>query len=73
MTGKSVWHPRQREAAGACSACLRWGRVWRYHERTIAQEGGYTLVVASALCADCIALVIERTGDDDTGAPRRRA
>jgi hypothetical protein len=52
---------------------LRWGRVWRYHERTIAQEGGYTLVVASALCADCIALVIERTGDDDTGAPRRRA
>ena len=63
MTSKTVWHPRQREPQGACSACLRWGRVWRYHEHTLAQDGGYTLLVSSALCSDCIAVVIEQVED----------
>lgn len=69
MTSKMVWHPNQREPQGACSACLRWGRVWRYHERTMAQEGGYTLIVSSALCGDCIALAIERAEDLGSGDP----
>lgn len=69
MTSKTVWHPTQREPQGACSACLRWARVWRYHERVLAQEGGYTLLVSSALCADCIDRAVERAEDNDAGHP----
>jgi hypothetical protein len=50
---------------GVCSSCGESGRVWRFGEETLTTQDGYNLLIAHALCWQCLTVILELLDEDD--------